>query len=222
MALVLPRTIFFHNGPDRRPLRAEGDPGMRIPTYEVGGFHAWPAHTPLDATDRKKRFFCFVRHPLAWLRSFWSRQMQFGWTPNGYSSQLESDNFADFLARAISLFPDGLATMRFRPFVEQCHEVGRQERLAQDLRRILEGAGEGIDPAVLDGISPTGVEIHPQIRAAATAPRALLEKVLASEAETCSRFGYAEIPPGMIGESTVCTAQYVVLGRARRRPAWSA
>ena len=216
MALALPHSIFFHMGRTGGHCVRKAIAEMQIPTHEVGGFHAWPEHTLLDATEREKLLFCFVRHPLAWLKSFWCHQMQFGWTLSEYSSQLESDSFADFLAKSLDFIPDGLATTKFRPFVTQCREVGRQERLAEDLGRILQAAGERIDPAVLERIGPTGVEISRRIRDAATAPRALLEKVLEAERETCRRFGYSDIPRGMIGDRTVCVAPYVALGRSRQ------
>jgi hypothetical protein len=63
----------------------------------------------------------------------------------------------------------------------QCQEVGRQENLTADLRRILERAGEKVVPEVLEQAGVTTVEIAREILDAATAPKELLEKVLHAE-----------------------------------------
>jgi len=97
----------------------------------------------------------------------------------------------------------------------QCQEVGRQENLAADLRRILERAGEKVVPEVLEQAGVTTVEIAREIQNAATAPKALLEKVLRAERGLCRQFGYADIPKSLIGPSNVCLATYVPLGEPK-------
>lgn len=214
MALVLPHSIFFHVGRTaghcvRKAIRATG-----IPTREAGGFHDWPSNVSLDAEDRRKRFFCFVRHPLTWLRSYWCHHMQFGWGADEFSNALRSDTFAHFLERALVAWPGGAATATFRPFVTQCRDVGRQEHLVADLHRILTQAGEPIAPTPTETGAVTTVAVDRRITAAATAPRALLERVLESEAETCHRFGYDDVPESLIGPAGTCTAIYLPLGTA--------
>ena len=97
----------------------------------------------------------------------------------------------------------------------QCQEVGRQENLAADLRRILERAGETVVPEVLEQAGVTTVEIAREIQNAATAPKALLKKVLRAERGLCRQFGYADIPKSLIGPSNVCLATYVPLGESK-------
>jgi SAM-dependent methyltransferase len=216
MALVLPNSIFFHVGRTAGHCVRKTIREMAIPTYDVGAFHDWPSNIPLSEDEQKKLFFCFVRHPLAWLKSFWCHEMQFGWGACDYSNKTQSDSFAEFLTKAVEAFPSGPATEAFRPFLMQCQEVGRQENLTADLRRILERAGEKIAPEVLEQTGVTTVEIDREIRDAATAPKELLEKVLLAERELCERFGYADIPKGLIGPSNVCLATYVPLGESRQ------
>jgi len=216
MALVLPNSIFFHVGRTAGHCVRKTIREMGIPTYDVGRFHDWPSNIALNEEERKKLFFCFVRHPLAWLRSFWCHQMQFGWSESDYNAKTQSDSFAEFLTKALAAYPAGPASEAFRPFLLQCQEVGRQEHLTEDLRRIFERAGERIDTAVLDRIRPTGVEIDSEIREAATAPQALLETVLEAERDLCEQFGYADIPAGMMGPANVCLSAYVPLGESKQ------
>jgi uncharacterized coiled-coil DUF342 family protein/SAM-dependent methyltransferase len=215
VALVLPHSIFFHVGRTAGHYVRKTIHEMEIPAYDVGSFHDWPSNIQLNETEKKKLFFCFVRHPLAWLKSFWCHEMQFGGTSSDYSSKTQSDSFAEFLTKAVEAFPNGPATEAFRPFLMQCQEVGRQENLTADLRRILERAGEKVVPEVLENMGVTTVEIDREIRDAATAPKELLERVLHSERELCERFGYADIPKSMIGPSNVCLATYVPLGESQ-------
>ena len=215
MALVLPHSIFFHVGRTAGHFVRKTIREMGIPTYDVGAFHDWPSNIRLNEEEQKKLFFCFVRHPLAWLKSFWCHEMQFGWSASDYSSKTQSDSFAEFLAKAVAAFPSGPATEAFRPFLMQCQEVGRQENLTADLRRILERAGEKVVPEVLEQAGVTTVEIAREIQDAATAPKELLERVLHAERELCERFGYADIPKGLIGPSNVCLATYVPLGESK-------
>jgi SAM-dependent methyltransferase len=216
VALVLPHSIFFHVGRTAGHFVRKTIREMEIPAYDVGSFHDWPSNIQLNETEQKKLFFCFVRHPLAWLKSFWCHEMQFGWSQCEYSHKTQSDSFAEFLTKAIEAFPNGPASEVFRPFLMQCQEVGRQENLTADLRRILERAGERVVPEVLEQAGVTTVEIAREILDAATAPKELLERVLHAERELCERFGYADIPKSLIGPSNVCLATYVPLGESKQ------
>jgi SAM-dependent methyltransferase len=215
VALVLPHSIFFHVGRTAGHCVRKTIREMEIPAYDVGSFHDWPSNILLNETEQKKLSFCFVRHPLAWLKSFWCHEMQFGGTSSDYSSKTQSDSFAEFLTKAVAAYPEGPVTHVFQPFLLQCEEVGRQEILTADLRRILERAGEKVVPKVLENMGVTTVEIDREIRDAATAPKELLEKVLQSEADFCLQFGYTDIPKSMIGPSNVCLATYVPLGKSQ-------
>jgi len=133
-----------------------------------------------------------------------------------YSSNVQSDSFAEFLTKAVTAYPEGPVSHVFQPFLLQCKEVGRQENLTADLRRILERAGEHVVPEVLENTGVTTVEIDREILDAATAPKELLEKVLQSESDLCLQFGYTDIPKSMIGPSNICLATYVPLGESKQ------
>lgn len=68
MALVLPKSIFFHVGRTAGHFVRSAVRQMSIPTYEVGAFHDWPSSIALSEAEKKRLHFCFVRHPIAWLR----------------------------------------------------------------------------------------------------------------------------------------------------------
>jgi hypothetical protein len=215
MALVLPHSIFFHVGRTAGHCVRKTIREMGIPTYDVGQFHDCPSNIPLTEEERGKLFFCFVRHPLAWLKSFWCYEMYFGWGANEYSRALHSESFAGFLEKAIAAYPSGAATEVFRPFVTQCREVGRQETLAADLSRILNLAGEEFNPNVLERMGVVTVDIDRNIRRSATAPKELLQKVLDTERDTCERFHYTGIPESLIGPAHACLAPFVPLGNSK-------
>ncbi len=212
MALVLPHSIFFHVGRTAGHSVRKTVREMGMPTYDVGAFHDWPSNISLIEEEKQKLFFCFVRHPLTWLKSFWCHETQFGWSECEYTTQVQSDAFAEFLEKAVAAYPCGPVMEIFRPFITQCQEVGRQENLEADLARILERAGERLVPGLLDKRTVTTVSVDRRIAESATAPQALLEKVLKSEREICERFRYVDIPQGMVGPSQVCLAPYVQLG----------
>ena len=216
MALVLPNSIFFHAGRTAGHYVRHVIHQMKIPAYEIGQFHDWPSNIKLDDLDSPRLYFCFVRHPLDWLRSYWCHEMQFGWSQNVYAEKLKSDSFAEFLYNAVENYPDGPVLEAFYPFISQCQEVGRQEDLESNLLKILTKAKENVTPSVLKDIGLISVEIDPEIRKSATAPMALLEKVLEVERNFCQRFGYKGIPPDMIGPKQICLAPYVNFGISKK------
>ena len=216
MALLLPNSIFFHAGRTAGHYVRQVIHEMKIPAYEIGEFHDWPSNIKLDELDSERLYFCFVRHPLEWLRSYWCHEMQFGWSQNVFAEKLKSDSFAEFLCNAIEAYPDGPVLEAFYPFISQCQEVGRQEDLESDLLKILTKAKENVTPSVLKDAGVISVEIDPEIRKCATAPKDLLEKLLEVESKFCRQFGYEGIPPNMIGPKQICLAPYVNFGIAKQ------
>lgn len=214
MALELPNSIFFHMGRTAGHWVRFVVDQAGIPGKEIGGFHDWPSCINLDEKQNTKLKFCFIRHPLEWLRSYWMHEMQFGWSINEYSENLVSDSFAEFLRNAIKHHPLGPVSIAYAPFLEQCDEIGRQEEISEALCRILAKAGEQFDPAVLMNTGHISVEIDPEIRRHALAPEGLLQEMLAVESTLCARWGYSGIPRQLIGPETICVAPYVKLGNA--------
>lgn len=214
MALALPHSVFFHIGRTAGYFVREAVHAMGIPNVEVGEFHDPPSRAPL-ADETQKVFFCFVRHPLRWLRSYWALRTNWGWDEATRGYGLDQARFADFLEAVIERFPTGLASNTFAPFIAGCHEVGRSECVREDLLRILKLAGERFHPDILGTMPPMAVHVDPRIRAAAVAPRHLLEAVLKTERAVCDRWGYEEIPDDMVGVESARKVPFVTVGEAR-------
>jgi SAM-dependent methyltransferase len=142
--------------------------------------------------------------------------MQRGWSLDEYSKSLQSDSFSEFLMKAVEIYPDGPVSAIFRPYLEQCKEVGRQENLKEDLLRILNLAGERLIPEVVASAKIISVEIDASVRMAATAPKAILEKVMETEKNLCGRWGYANIPSKLIGPKNTCLSPYIDLGQVKK------
>lgn len=218
MALVLPNSIFFHAGRTAGHCVRKIIREMKIPTYEVGRFHDCPQNINLDALQDGKLYFCFVRHPLEWLKSFWCHEMQFGWDINEFSERLKSNSFAEFLCKAVEVYSGGPVSAVFNPFISQCDEVGRQENFESDLLRILTKAKENVIPSIVQNTGVITVKVDSEILKSATAPKELLEKVMEVEKEFCQRWGYMDIPPKLIGPNQICLAPYVSLGDSKIEP----
>ena len=98
----------------------------------------------------------------------------------------------------LSAWPEGPCSHQFAPFLENCNFVGRTESLSSDLARALTMAGETYDPAALDtpAINESSVL---KVKAAATAPLNLLQKIMEVERPFCRQFGYGSVPQNLIG-----------------------
>ncbi|MBP2294403.1 methyltransferase domain-containing protein [Azospirillum rugosum] len=192
---------------------------MDIPVREVGGFHDWPSRIAMVEEQQRKLKFCFIRHPLEWLRSLWMHEMYFGWEDNHFSRSTASDNFAEFLRNAIRAFPEGPVSAAYAPFLKECDAVGRQENLIGDMLTILGRAREDFVPGVLYRTGNVGIGIPEEFRRAAVAPEDLLREVLASDAALCKAWGYDGVPSAMIGEPATMTAAYVPLVPCPSAPA---
>src|SRR5579863_10529572 len=68
------------------------------------GFHADLEDT---AVFRNLFTIAFVRHPLAWWRSYWAHRMQYGWAPEHHVDRVAaSDDFGEFIRALIDLRPE--------------------------------------------------------------------------------------------------------------------
>lgn len=189
---------------------------MNIPTYEVGNFHDWPSCINLSPEEESKLSFCFIRHPLSWLKSFWCIQMQRGWSLDEYSMSLQSDSFSEFLIKAVEVNPDGPVSAIFRPYLEQCKEIGRQEFLKDDLLRILNMAGELLNPSVIENAKIISVTVNEDIGVTAVAPIEVLQRVMEVEKDFCRQWRYEYIPQSLIGLANHCRTPYIDLGASKK------
>ena len=216
MALKLPHSVFCHIGRTgghwvRRVLEEQG-----LSRGEVAGFHDWPSrYWNADPALAETFTFCFIRHPLSWLRSYWMHHMQFGWEDfDEYARRLRSWSFAEFLERSIQEYPEGPVSRMFAPFVSECSFVGRQEDLRLDLVDALGKAGETFNALLIDD-RPVGIPIEQDIRRHAKAPVALLNRVMDVERDLCSRWGYRNIPEGIVGEAKPFCGPFFDLSRTQ-------
>jgi hypothetical protein len=209
MALELPNSMFFHVGRTAGHWVRYVIKRMDIPTTEVGAFHDWPSRINMTTEQSKKLSFCFIRHPLDWLRSYWMHQMYHGWDDCSYSRYIKSDNFSEFLANAIEAYPSGPVSIVYAPFLDQCSFIGRQESLVNDMVHVLGRARESFVPEILYKTKSKNAEIPEEFRQYAVAPENILKEIMIGESELCNKWGYSCIPPSMIGKSRTMFTPYV-------------
>jgi hypothetical protein len=202
MAVVLPKSVFYHIG-------RTGGHWVSHVLWQAGLVEQrlTPLHlTPAQATSGgrlgdKPFTFCFVRHPLKWLASYWMHEMEFGWSPSETTSVAASDRFDEFLAKMLAAWPDeGPCSRAMAPYIDHCDFVGQTESLSVDLGRALTLAGEAFDPAVLS-TPPINETSIARLREVAKAPADLLAEVMKREGAFNARFQYTGIPESLIGES---------------------
>lgn len=202
MAVVLPKSVFYHIG-------RTGGHWVSHVLWQAGlverrltPLHLTPALATSGGRLSDKPFtFCFVRHPLKWLASYWMHEMEFGWSPSETTSVAASDRFDDFLTKMLAAWPDqGPCSRAMAPYIDHCDFVGQTESLSMDLGRALNLAGEAFDPAVLS-TPPINETSLARLREVAKAPADLLAEVMKREAVFSARFQYTGIPDSLIGES---------------------
>ena len=121
------------------------------------GMHAQLADLP--TTEGLYRIG-FVREPLNWYRSYWAhRHSKQDWRDEPLDT-IAHYHFEGFVSRVMDYWPGYLNTL-YSSFVgsedEQIEFVGRYERLADDLVRALQLAGQDFDEEVLRGHPPANV-----------------------------------------------------------------
>ena len=117
-------------------------------------------HADLSQTQEfADRFtIAFVRHPLAWWRSYWAYRMRTGWAMESHvDAAAASEDFGEFIAGVVAHVP-GWAGEVFWSFCgppeRPIEFVGFHERLAEDLERGLRLAGARFDARALHAEPP--------------------------------------------------------------------
>jgi hypothetical protein len=110
--------------------------------------------------DRYPFVFTFVRHPLRWYESWWKfqagiwREFEPGvWHPQRTLEKCRADDFPEFIRNCMEHEP-GYVSRMYEWYVgpvgyEHVQFVGRHERLAEDLVRVLKLLGHDFDPCVV-------------------------------------------------------------------------
>ena len=121
--------------------------------------------TPDVIIDEHKtgRFsFCFVRHPVSWLRSHWCyRVMTQILDPKTPLDRAWDDLFEPFVLNVLERYPNGYVTQLYQFYVGSGADgvdfIGRQENLADDLVSALTLAGEDFDEQALRAMKRVNV-----------------------------------------------------------------
>lgn len=171
---------YWETGPKHRPINPRGG-SVRYPPmnpHDVGYKEVWDGST----------IYCFVRHPVAWLRSRWS----LGAWEEGHRHcgepfcHIWTQNFPDFIEAYLDKMPGEVGRF-FERYTVECTEVGRQEMLVEDFIRIFTESGELFNEKLARETPPSNfTEEYP-----AFAP-GQVERICEAESVTMERFGYQE------------------------------
>lgn len=98
--------------------------------------------------------FCFVRHPVSWLRSFWAagvasqglgvERIRFAPSPWHELSACHASTLQEFVGNYLKRCPGAVSRLIER-YTVGADFIGRYENLHADLRRAFELAGESVD-----------------------------------------------------------------------------
>jgi len=185
MALLLPRSVFYHIPKTGGSWVREAVRSAGIPAQEIGNLHA----TPQEAGPQGRLAFTFVRDPLTWYPSYWMYQMRMAWDlPNSALGAFRSDDFGSFMRRVLRKRP-GFLSKLYGSYVglpfHPVQFIGRQENLAEDLIHALRLAGERFDERRILSTPPrNSSRIRPVLSGS------LQEAVSRSELPAMETFGY--------------------------------
>lgn len=160
----------------------------------VRGILHSPENYPHPSSAQTRIFglpmFCFVRHPVDWLRSFWAsgtrnkwqgvERIRFDKSPWSAFSACESERFEDFVAKYLETCPGEVGRL-FDRYTAGCKFVGRYETLLPDLEKAFRMFREPVDMDKLRAVPPLNVgqkiPIDPVLaRAVRKAERAIMER----------------------------------------------
>ena len=203
MALVLPRSVFFHfpktGGYFVREVIKRSGVAFHADNPEDHSFHNIdPARIDQAAAGRLK--FIFARHPMEWYASYWNHRNHVGWEgalhPGWNAVQIYqargADTFTGFLEQVLA---EGVPFIsQHRPLFEQMDRVGRFEDLREELCRIFAQAGEAIDCGLIRTLTAQNV-IPYREGARFQVPRALYARMVELEAWAFERLGYPAASP---------------------------
>lgn len=163
MALLLPRSLFFHipkTGGSwvRRAVKRAGIPADEV-IPDVPAARLQPGDLihalPMQLQIRNRFRFAFVRHPLTYYQSYWSYRMKVGWDPerNVVDRKYRSDDFETFVRSVLAKVPDGWVSAVYERYLGTdflgFDFVGQMERLSDDLVVALTFAGETFNEEAL-------------------------------------------------------------------------
>ncbi|WP_433654246.1 hypothetical protein ACQPW1_26505 [Nocardia sp. CA-128927] len=185
------------------------------------GPESWRGHGDLTVhPEPHVMVACFVRDPARWYRSYFAWRTERGWRPKYDLDRLcAADSFTWFVRRSATTLPGFLGGFYRRytgPPGAQVDFVGRTERLADDLVRLLRLAGADFDEAALRATPPANTtSIRPPITAE------IEDLVHISEFHAIARFGYEDGYPDPLGLRELASGYPEHLDTFRRLALWA-
>lgn len=204
MAACTDRTIFYHIPKTggtwvKRAMRQGGLIVGRARNKRRTGHpfslkreHATP-EVVRDEYKENRLSFCFVRHPISWLKSSWAFRYR---TPGvGRTAPIHEfwvDEFQPFVLSVLEHMP-GYVTRLYQYYVgpdaDEIDFIGRQEHLADDLARVLNLAGEEFDEQALRSIPPRNVAAgRPEVAKLCVLGKSVERQVLDAEKWIMDKF----------------------------------
>jgi len=155
----------------------------------------------------RRPVFAFVRHPAAWLRSFWRYNVKEKKT-NSLNSWYEIDpafdfrkawsrDFETFIKRYLDHYPGRVGEvfdLYAGPADDPIDFIGRQERLVDDLVEALTRFDVPFDETKLRAHKRANQSASPKLNQASKYPPDLRAEVMQAEADTLRRYGYGPTP----------------------------
>jgi hypothetical protein len=209
MAVRLPKSIYIHLMKTGGWSVRDALNQMRLNCGEIGRGHDPASLLPLPAKNRPFTFV-FIRHPLSWYRSYWAYRMQAAWQVHpkqpitGWQTfgavldhECRADDFETWMRNVLAYVPEGFLSRIYRIYTEGVDFVGKIESFQDDFCRALTLAGEKFSPKIIQSLPRRNIT-SARFTAAATLPKLLAEKVMATESYVIKRWGYNSIPPFVI------------------------
>ena len=137
----------------------------------------------------------FVRHPVAWLKSFWMFHERTGWEQYNdepgfifYANHRAGESFPDFVARYLDKMPGAIGRM-FGRYERNAERVGKVETIRPDMRRFIAERHPEIDTSEIDRMAQSNVSPGPQ-RLAVNFAAGQREAICLAENDFMSTRGY--------------------------------
>jgi len=163
-----------------------------VPFEDYTGNHAHIGYKECPFNDRFR--FAFVRHPVAYFRSYWQFKMTAGWDPdNAFDMECQTDDFERFVVDVTTRYPGGYGHNIVHALGEHDTEIdfiGRFEHLADDLVRALQLCGTRFDEAKLRATRPRNVSNKHSYPVVFT--QELKDRIVHAERPMMARFGYED------------------------------
>lgn len=177
MAIKTPKIVLYHipkcggvwakEALRRSMTNPSEDYGRCVRQTFINEFGLYREHAPPDGVveeDKRGRLsICFVRHPIAWYRSFWAFRIK----TESYGKNFPLDplvvdgSYENFINNVLDEYPDGFLWRMYQVFtgedLSKINFIGKQEQLADDLVEALTLSGQEFNEKRLRNMKMTNV-----------------------------------------------------------------